>query len=50
MTDGGSIFVFTSKGREGHQTNEGAKSRALTALSEDISKGLGNELKEQFAL
>lgn len=50
MTDGGSIFVFTSKGREGHQTIEGAKSRALTALSEDISKGLGNELKEQFAL
>ena len=50
MTDGVSVFVYTEKGREGHQTIEGAKSRALTALSEEIANGLGNELKEKFAL
>ena len=50
MTVGVSVFVYTAKGREGHQTIEGAKSRALTALSEEIANGLGNELKEKFAL
>ena len=49
-SDESTVFVFTSKNKEGHQNIESAKSRALAVLSEEIAEELGNELKEKFAL